>query len=47
MLTLYRGHGAFVSDHVVQVNGEQLTAPEIVIATGSRPRTGPFLNLPI
>ena len=46
-LDLYRGHGAFVSDHVVQVNGEQLTAPEIVIATGSRPRPGPFPDLPI
>ena len=46
-LDLYRGHGAFVSDHVVQVNGEQLTAPQIVIATGSRPRVGPFQDLPI
>jgi len=46
-LDLYRGHGAFVSDHVVQVNGEQLTAPNIVIATGSRPRPGPFQDLPI
>lgn len=46
-LELYRGHGAFVSDHVVEVNGEQLTAPNIVIATGSRPRPGPFPDLPI
>ena len=46
-LELYRGHGAFVSDHVVEVNGEQLSAPDIVIATGSRPRPGPFQDLPI
>ncbi len=46
-LDLFRGHGAFVSDHVVEVNGKQLTAPNIVIATGSRPRTGPFDELPI
>lgn len=46
-LDLHRGHGAFVSDHVVEVNGEQLTAPDIVIATGSRPRLGPFQDLPI
>ncbi len=46
-LDLYRGYGAFVSDHVVEVNGEQLTAADIVIATGSRPRPGPFRDLPI
>ncbi len=47
MLDLYRGHGAFVSDYVVGVNGIELTAPNIVIATGSRPRPGPFPDLPI
>lgn len=46
-LDLYRGHGAFVSDKVVEVNGEQLTAADIVIATGSRPRPGFFPDLPI
>lgn len=46
-LDLYRGHGAFVSNHVVEVNDEHLTAPDIVIATGSRPRPGPFKDLPI
>ena len=46
-LDLYRGHGTFVSDHVVEVNGEQLTASEIIIATGSRPSPGPFPDLPI
>lgn len=34
---LYRGHGRFVSDKVVEVNGEQLSADRIYIATGSRP----------
>jgi len=46
-LEFYRGHGAFVSDHVVEVNGEHLMADEIVIATGTRPRKGPFSDLPI
>ena len=46
-LDLYRGHGAFASDKVVEVNGEQLTATNIVIATGSRPRPGFFPDLPI
>lgn len=46
-LDLYRGHGAFVSNKVVEVDGNQLTAPDIVIATGSRPRSGPFQDLPI
>ncbi len=46
-LDLYRGHGAFVADHIIEVNGEQLTAENIVIATGSRARQGPFNELPI
>ena len=46
-LDLYRGHGAFVSDQVVEVNGVQLTAENIVIATGGRSRPGPFADLPI
>ncbi len=33
----YQGKAEFVSDKVVVVNGEQLTAKQIVIATGSRP----------
>ncbi len=34
---LYQGHARFVSDRVVEVNGEKLTGDVIVIATGSRP----------
>ena len=45
-LDLFRGHGAFVSDHVVEVNDEQLTAPNIIIATGNRPHPGFFEDLP-
>ena len=36
-IDVYQGHGRFVSDKVVEVNGEQLTAEKIYIATGSRP----------
>ena len=33
----YTGVACFVSNYVIEVNGEQLTAPKIVIATGTRP----------
>lgn len=46
-LDLYRGHGAFIDDHTIEVNGEKLSAKNIVIATGSRPRQGPFTDLPL
>lgn len=36
-VTVFRGTGSFVSNKVVQVNEELLTAKHIVIATGSRP----------
>ncbi len=36
-VTVFRGTGSFVSNKVVQVNDELLTAQHIVIATGSRP----------
>src|SRR5690606_10534085 len=36
-VTIFRGTGSFVSNKVVQVNDELLTAQHIVIATGSRP----------
>lgn len=39
---LYRGVGTFVSNNVVSVNGEQLTAKKIVIATGTAPIKAPF-----
>ncbi len=44
---LYRGAGRFVDDHVVEVNGERLTAPQIVIATGTRPRLAPYPDAPV
>ena len=43
---LFRGTGRFVDDHVVEVNGERLTAPMIVIATGTRPRLAPYPDAP-
>lgn len=37
-LDFYPGHARFVSDKVIEVNGEQITADRIFIATGTRPR---------
>ena len=34
-VTWLKGHGAFVDAHTVEVNGEKVTARDIVIATGS------------
>ena len=34
---IFRGSGSFVSNNVVKVNDEELTAPKIVIATGTKP----------
>lgn len=45
--TLYRGVGKFIDNHTVEVNGEQLTAAEIVIATGAKPSPTPFPDLPV
>ncbi|OED40990.1 hypothetical protein AB833_10890 [Chromatiales bacterium (ex Bugula neritina AB1)] len=45
-LDLYRGHGSFASDYVVEVNGQQLTSLQIVIATGARPRAAPVAGIP-
>lgn len=39
---VYKGEGKFVSNYVVEVNGEQLSADTIVIATGSRAQKAPF-----
>jgi dihydrolipoamide dehydrogenase len=35
---VFRGVGSFQSNNVVIVNGEELTAPSIVIATGTKPK---------
>lgn len=40
-VTVFRGEGKFVSDKVIEVNAEQLTAKDIVIATGTRPMKPP------
>ncbi len=37
-ITLFRGHGRFVDDHTIEVDGEKITADRIVIGTGARPR---------
>ena len=41
-VTTYTGVASFVSNYVVEVNGKQLTAPKIVIATGTRPVAPPY-----
>ncbi|MFT5835389.1 MAG: mycothione reductase [Sulfurimonas sp.] len=33
----FSGVASFVSNYIIEVNGEQITAPKIVIATGTRP----------
>jgi len=38
----YFGHATFTGPNTVEVNGEELTAENIVIATGSRPRPLPI-----
>lgn len=37
-VTLFRGRGRFVGPHEVEVDGQRLKAPRIVIGTGARPR---------
>lgn len=36
-IDFYSAHARFISDKIIEVNGEQLTADKIFIATGSRP----------
>ena len=38
------GEARFVSDHIVEVNGEQIEAEHIIIATGSRSKMPPFMS---
>ncbi|MBU0924935.1 dihydrolipoyl dehydrogenase [bacterium] len=35
---VFKGVGSFVSNYVVEVNNQKLTAPKIVIATGTKPK---------
>ncbi|MCH8102355.1 MAG: FAD-dependent oxidoreductase [Chloroflexi bacterium] len=44
-LTPYDGAARFISDRVVEVNGEQITGDKIVIAAGSRPFIPPIPGL--
>lgn len=37
-VTFYAGHAKFVDDKVIEINGEKITAKNIFIATGARPR---------
>ncbi|MGP2657944.1 dihydrolipoyl dehydrogenase family protein [Malaciobacter sp. WC5094] len=39
---LYRGIGYFLSDKVIEVNNQKLTAKKIIIATGTSPQKPPF-----
>lgn len=40
--TVYKGEALIRPQHIVEVNGETLTAPRIIIATGSAPATLPI-----
>jgi pyruvate/2-oxoglutarate dehydrogenase complex dihydrolipoamide dehydrogenase (E3) component len=42
---VYRGHARFTAPHVVSVNGEELTAPRIIINTGGRAAIPPLPGL--
>ncbi len=44
-LTLVRGHGRFVGDKTIEVDGRRLRAPRILLATGSRPWAPPIPGL--
>jgi len=35
---VFKGIGSFISNNVIEVNGQKLTAPKIVIATGTKPK---------
>ena len=41
-ITLVRGNGVLTSANIVSVNGEEYTADNIIIATGSRPKLPPI-----
>lgn len=41
---VYEGYAKFIDAHTVEVNGEQLTAPKIIISTGSSPLIPHFIK---
>ena len=42
LVTVYKGEGLFVGHKTMEVNGEQITAPMIMIGAGSRPVAPPI-----
>ena len=44
-VTYVEGHGRLISPNTVEVNGEQYTGKNVVLATGSYPRTLPGLEI--
>ena len=36
-ISVFRGHGRFVGPKTIEVNGQQITAPQILLAAGARP----------
>lgn len=46
-VTLLRGEGRFVGRKTIAVGGRELTAENIVVATGSRPVASKFAHLPV
>jgi dihydrolipoamide dehydrogenase len=45
--TLIRGEGKFVGEKTIAVADREITAPNIVVATGSYPTSTPYANLPV
>ena len=43
-INLIKGEARFISDHIVEVNDEQIEAENIIIATGSRSKMPPFMS---
>ena len=44
-ITMVNGHATFKDAHTVVVNGEEHTAPKIIIATGSKPKMPPHCDI--
>ena len=43
-ITFIKGEAHFISDHIIEVNGKQIEAKNIIIASGSRSKTPHFLK---
>lgn len=43
-ITVKNGHGKLVAERSVEVNGETITAANVILATGSKPAVLPFLK---